>query len=256
MFKKTHTVEDWGKIEQEKIEQRSKKEAEIATLQDKRPALLERIATDEQPDFTELKRLDEQIAQLKMEIEVIDVLLTATIPAGKNYARGLQIEALIPTIEKRDAQFSAFVADINKKAAALAESNNSFRKFLEGFDGFESIRVLGLRDEFASFGLGAIARNSPSSGAAYSDPKTIDLAIVLMAAVYDKERFAEWVEKTRSSIAEKITRMRDHALRLKGEKLPSPAYPYCPTCYKITQAPDKNRKAPCSGCGKTIEPVY
>jgi len=252
--KKDPTLLECEKIEADKKELIRLATEEIASLRAKSGNLLERMSDGDQAAKSDLQKNRARIAELEDEIQAHNVALEK-IPLLKDRAWGIEIEKLIPEIEKLDAQFSTFVADINKKAAVLISANNKFLEFLDGFGELGATQSLGLRGDFLELGLGDLSSYGSSPLAASSD-KSINLAIVLMAAIYDKDRFVAWVEKTRSSIAERISRMRDHALRLKGENLPSPAWPYCPSCYKMTRYAGVNGKAHCSECGKDVVPVY
>lgn len=249
IFKKDISLQELGKIEAQKKEQRHRAEAEIEALNARRSELLAEMEGEVQPALPELEKNAARISHLKLEIESIDAFLR-TIPARKDYALGSEIETSIPGIERKAAEIPAMVADINKKAAALIAANNKLFDFLGEFDDLKATQSLELKSTFWGDGFNTL-RNFGSIGGVASDNKPLDVDIILMGSVYDKDRLSAWLDKVQSSVVQRIERMRDHARQLKGEGSPESPWVYCPKCYEMA-SPTRGNNYRCLQCGYTF----
>ena len=256
MFRKKNlTLQEIDALEEKTKREISQCKAEKESLHKERGELrLRKEEGDETVDHR-LKEIRERIPELDETIEGKELFL-GTMPAKRNRAKAIEVEALLPVIQKMDADIQPFVDDINKKVEALNLANQKLLDYLKQFDEHATTQSINLKREFISTGVNSINYYATTPGV-YSDPKEIPLTIAMMHVVFDKDKFAAWVEKNRSEISKLISRMRDHVIRLKGDDLvPPPISPYCPNCYQLTSAPDKSGKAHCAFCRKTVEPVY
>ncbi len=252
MFKKKElTLPEWQAFENEKRAQLAKNQAEIERLtREIRPALLLRLADEDELAADELAQCDQVLAKLKTETESIEVLLQA-IPARMAYAQGVAVEALIPQIEKMKAGLPALLEEIQKKSAALTAANEKLLEYLRGFEDLEATQNLHLRTEYIRAGWDNFP-SKPRGDVAGSGEGEILMSVVLGGIALDTDLLTTWGENTQKAIADRLEKMHDHARRLKGEKLPPPEWAYCPECYKLVGYPDQNGKYRCSGCGKTF----
>jgi hypothetical protein len=247
------TVKEWEKFEAEKSELLLKTRAETEVLNNKRPGLLLRMAEDDKTAFSELQKIDVDIARLKTEAEAIETLLKA-IPARKDYARGVEIEAVIPTIEKMEAEIPALVDDVHQKAEALILANDKLYGYLGNFDSIDETQSLALKSEFINAGINEL--QSYGSLGSPGGRTSADLEMVLLQMTYDKEKLSAWAENARLSVAKRLDKIRDHIQRLKGKELPSFKIVYCPHCYEDVGYPSSGEKYTCRKCNKTFEYRY
>ena len=229
MFKKKEfTLQDWELLEAQKNEQLRNVRESIETLIAGRPAILLRMAEEDQAAFAELKENDMSIVRLKTEAESIEMLLK-TIPARKAYARGVAIEALIPQIKKLDDKFPTLVADIEEKAAALFTASRNLDDYLQKFDEIDATRSLNLHSTLWRASIAAILNVfSPASD---YDSRPINNDLIRARLVLDGENFSALIADMRKSVADQVARMRETARRLKGETEETADPTYCPSCY-------------------------
>lgn len=258
MFKKKLlTLPELEKLEAEKLKEKSAVQARIKEWGGKRPEILIRIAEGDEAESrsarAELKAGDDQVREWETEIEIIEAYLQ-TFARQRDFARGVEIEALIPRIEKFDADLAPLLDDIRRKADALNKTNQKLFDALSVFDEFPQLRDLALRRELVSNGLGVLRHNSsmPRVGVA-SDPVTPDLSLALLGSTYNAETLQAWIDESRKALTARLDLMRDHAKRLKGEDLPSPKWAYCPNCYNLLNG---TGKVSCPRCGKNVKAVY
>lgn len=251
MFKKDLTLPELEKLEAEKNEQLQKINDEIEDLKGKRPEILLRMAEEDQTDFQDLEKCDASIARLKLEAEVIKTVLD-NIPKRKNYARGVEIETMILELERKSSEFKTLMANISKKVPPLIKATRDLYDFLEGFGEVAATRGLRLRGNFLDAGLNGLRDYAPVSATVASDSKILDIEPIVLAMVYDKEKLAAWIDKAQLAITDRLDKMRNHAKRLKGEKVPEPKWPYCPKCFENTGYPDAQGNCHCGKCGETF----
>lgn len=263
MFKKKAlTLPEIEALEVEKINERAVMQSQIDEWTSKRQAILKSIAesiVDEDEPKTktareELRIGDEREKFLKTEIEIVDAYLQ-TFSKQKDRARGVEIEKLIPRIQKMDAEILPLVNNIYEKMTEVDAANQKLLDYLKLFDELEATRKLNLKREFISLGVNGLSWYAVRPGVA-SDPQEIPMTIALVNAVCDRKKLEALINTMRSSIANTLDLMRDHSKRLGGDEASKPNSPYCPNCYTYVGSPDKNGKASCSGCNKTIEPVW
>lgn len=258
MFKKNPlTLPELEKLEAEKLKEKATAREKIEAWKEKRSEILLRIAEGDEVESrtarAELKTGDDQVRELETEIEIVDAYLK-TFSKQKTFARGVELDALIPRIQKIDADLDPLFDDIRRKAEALNKANQKLFDALSAFDEFPQIRDLAIEREMISNGLSVLRLNGsiPQVGVA-GGPVAPDLSLALLGSTYNEENLKAWTGATRESLSKRLDLMRDHAKRLKGEDLPHPKWPYCPNCYHLTNSAGQYF---CSGCGKKVEAVY
>ena len=237
------TTKGWDQYETEKREELRLAREELKALQDRRAPILLRIAEEDPSASADLKTIKDDISKVEERIEGLEILLK-TIPAKKDYARGVELEAVIPQVEKVEDELSGLVKDVEKKAAALQSACEKLDNHLPKFHELIPIKL-----SFFDAGISNVVHVGRVLSASYQTGISVDNGVVYGAIAMDKTELSAWLNNTRNSIAKRLGRAREHVRRLKGEEFPDPPT-YCPHCFADTLVWREPGKNYCSNCGK------
>ncbi len=259
MLKKNDlTLSKLEELEAQKKDELQKALEEKKMLERQRLDLLLRLEEGDDAARPELSKTKSRILELDQKVEGVELFLK-TMPAKKNYVRGLELESQLPNFQKIKKGIVPLLNEIKEKAAALNLANRKLYSLLKEFDETKEVKQLRLTlsSDFYFRGLDelhSVPRFMP--GVAGSGEGEIDRDLVLVALTYSKDNLSTWFEAIQEIIDTRLVRMRDYIGRLKGEISTPPELPYCPDCYSHVSSPDKSGRSQCKGCGKTIEPIY
>jgi hypothetical protein len=217
---KQYTVSDWEQLEEQKVKQAARLDAEIADLQSKIVDLLVRVEQGDKAASEALQNLGMGIIQLKGEREQISALLEV-LPARKSYAKSLEVEASAAKLKELDKKFPALAARIDTAAEAYALAVKDYLDAMKG--GLAFGMDLRRYQIGANEGLTFYIKKYELSGWMQHFHKGTNL-----------NEFVNGTDKTgkcfmRRDIDTRIERMMDHARHLRGEVKGDLAY--CPKCY-------------------------